>query len=126
MPSNLNLKPFGKAVASITLIDLHWLPLHFHPSFRICSFMYKISHSTSSFYFSNFSLPPKRAGLCSSTRSWLFIISRSQSYGKTFFLVHFSGTLFLQISNLFPILFFFKYENSPLQAVHSIAPLNNS
>ena len=65
-------------------VDFHWLPLHFRSFFKICSHMYKIFHSTSPSYFSNLLLPPKRAGLRSSTRSQLFIISLSL-YAKTAF-----------------------------------------
>ena len=91
---------------SSSLVDLNWLPLHFCSSFKICTLMYKISHSTSPSYLSNFLLPPKRAGLRSFTRSQLFIISLSHSYAKSAFpfLVHLSGTLFLLILNLLPIL----------------------
>ena len=62
---------------SPSLVDLYWLPLHFCFSFKICSLMYKISHSTSLSYLFNLLLLPKCAGLRSSTRSQLFIISRS-------------------------------------------------
>ena len=62
-----------------SLVDLHWLPLHFHFSSKIFSLIYKISHFTSPSYLSNLLLPPKRAGLWSSTRSQLFIISFSHS-----------------------------------------------
>ena len=57
-----------------SLIDLHWLLLHFRSSFKICSFMYIISHSTSPSYLSNLLLSSKHAGLRSSTRSQLIII----------------------------------------------------
>ena len=76
---------------SPSLVDLHWLPPHFRFSFKICSFMYKISHSASPSYLSNLLLPPKRADLRSSTRSQLFIISLSHSYAKSAF--SFSGPL---------------------------------
>ena len=62
---------------SLSLVDLHLLPLHFRFSFKICTLVYKISHSTSPSYLSDLLLPPKRAGLRSSTRSQLFIISLS-------------------------------------------------
>ena len=71
-------------------VNLHWLPFHFRSSFKICFLMYKIFHSTSLSYFSNLLLLSKRAGLRSSTRSQLFIISLSHSYAKTAF---FSGPL---------------------------------
>ena len=59
---------------SPSLVDLHWLPPHFRFSFKIFTFMYKISHSIWPSYLSNFLLPPKRAGLQFSTRSQLFIL----------------------------------------------------
>ena len=77
---------------SPSLVDLHWLPPHFRFSFKICTLMYKISHSTSPSYLSNILLPPKRAGQRSSTRSQLFIISLFHSYAKSAF--SFSGPLF--------------------------------
>ena len=64
---------------SPSLVDLQWLPPHFRFSSKICTFMYKIFHSSSPSYFSYLLLPPKRAGLRSSTRSQLFIISLSHS-----------------------------------------------
>ena len=70
---------------SPSLVDLHWLPPHFRFSFKVCTLMYKISHSTSPSCFSNLLLPPKRASLRSSTRSQLFIISLSHSYAKSAF-----------------------------------------
>ena len=70
---------------SSSLIDLHWLLLHFHSSFKICSSMNKISHSTSPSYLFNLLLPPKRAGLRSFNRFQLFIISLSHSYAKSDF-----------------------------------------
>ena len=51
------------------LVDLHWLPLHFQSSFKICFLMYKIFYSTSSFYLSKLLIAPKRAELRFSTRS---------------------------------------------------------
>ena len=88
-----------------SLVDLHWLPPHFHSSFKICSLMYKFSHSSSPFYLSNLLLPSERAGLRSSTRSPLFILSLTPMLNLFFlFLVHFSGTLFLLILKIFPIL----------------------
>ena len=96
---------------SPSLVALQWLPSHFGFSFKICTFMYKISHSTSPSYLSNLLLPPKRAGLRSSTRSQLFIISLSLTPMLNLlflFLVHFSETLFFLILNLFPILFFLE------------------
>ena len=83
---------------SLSLVDLHWLPLHFRFFFKICSLMYKISHFTSPSYLSNLLLPPKRAGLRSSTRSQLFIISLSHFYAKSAF--SFSGLLLW--NSLFP------------------------
>ena len=81
---------------SPSLVDLHWLPPHFRFFFKICTLMYKISHSTSPSYFSNL----------------LLVLNFSLSLSLTpilnllfFFLVHFSGTLFLLILNLLPILF---------------------
>ena len=49
------------------------------------------SHATSPFFIFNLLIPFKRAGLRSSTRSQLFIISPSHSYAKTAF--SFSGPL---------------------------------
>ena len=79
------------------LIDLHWLSLHLRSSFKICSLMHKISHSTSLAYLSNFLLPPKRAGLRFSTHSQLFIISPSHAYAKTAF--SFFRFIFLKLSS---------------------------
>ena len=70
---------------SPSLVDLHWLLLHFCSFFKSCFFMYKISHFTSPSDLFNLLLPPKRAGLRSSTRSQLFIISLSYFYAKTAF-----------------------------------------
>ena len=70
---------------SPSLVDLHWLPPCFRFSFKICTLMCKISHSTSPSYLSNLILLPKRAGLRSSTRSQLFIISLSHSYAESAF-----------------------------------------
>ena len=75
---------------SPSLTDLYWLPFHFRSSFKICSLMHEISHTTLPSHLSNFSLSPKRAGLRPSTRSQLFIIPPSHPYAKTAF--SFSGS----------------------------------
>ena len=69
---------------SPSLIDLHWLPLHFRFPFKICSLMHKISHSNTPFFLFYLILL-RRAGLRSSTRSELFIVSPSHSYAKSAF-----------------------------------------
>ena len=74
---------------SPSLVDLHWLPPHLHFSLKICSFLYKIFYSTSPSFLSNLLLPPNCAGLRSSTRSQIFILSHS--YAKSAF--SFSGPL---------------------------------
>ena len=72
------IKPFTSAARLVShtskfshispsLVDLHWLPPHFRFSFKICTLIYKISYSTSPSYLFNLLLPPKRAGLRSST-----------------------------------------------------------
>ena len=99
-----------------SLTDLHSLPFHFHSSFKICSLMHRISQANSLFYLSNLLLLPKRAGprfLPASSPPLSFLLIPTL---KLLFLslVHFSRTLFLRISNLILILFFFKSENSPL------------
>ena len=93
---------------SPSLVDLHWLPLHFRFSFKICTLMYKIFHSILPSYLSNLLLPPKRAGLRFSTRSQLSL-SLSHSYAKSAFSVY--GPLLCNSlppnlkSSLYPIFF---------------------
>ena len=94
---------------SPSFVDLHWLPLHFRSSFKSCSLMYKISHSTSPSIFLTFYylLSVPAYGL-------LLVLNSSLSLSLTpilillFFSVHFFGTLLLLILNLLPILFFSK------------------
>ena len=73
---------------SPSLVDLHWLPPHFRFSFKICTLMYKISHSTSPSYLSYLSLPPKRPAY-GPLIVFNFSLSLSHSYAKSAF--SFSG-----------------------------------